>query len=154
MSSFLGYIIAAIISGYFYKEKMSLEKIVNQLRNLLSAEKNVLYAILFGSVVEGRLRYDSDIDVAIRFSTRPDPLELGRLSSLIESVVGRPAHVVDMSRAPPPLRYEIFRTGIVILVRDETLMAEDKARAIMEYLDFKPYYERIVKGMMKVMMDA
>ncbi|GEM_PF-3790860 len=56
-------------------------------------------------------------------------------------------------RLRPP-RYEIFRTGITILVRDETLMAEDKARAIMEYLDFKPYYERMVKGMMRAITNA
>ena len=124
------------------------------MRKALSAESNVIYAILFGSAVEGRLREDSDVDVAVRFSTRPDPLELGRLSSLMESVVGRPVHIVDIGRAPPPLRYEIFRTGVVILVRDETLMAEDKARAIMEYLDFKPYYERMARGMMRAMMDA
>ncbi|MDK2372386.1 MAG: nucleotidyltransferase domain-containing protein [Candidatus Korarchaeota archaeon] len=133
---------------------MSIEKIVIELRRVLSVEDNVIYAILFGSVVEGRMREDSDMDVAIKFFIRPEPLELGRLSSLMESAVGRPVHIVDVDTAPPPLRYEIFRTGITILVRDETLMAEDKARAIMEYLDSKPYYERMVKGMIRAMMNA
>ncbi len=81
---------------------MSVEKIVIELRRVLSVEDNVIYAILFGSAVGGRLREDSDVDVAIKFFVRPEPLELGRLSSLMESAVGRPIHIVDVGTAPPP----------------------------------------------------
>ena len=125
-----------------------------RIKESLSKKPNIVYAILFGSAAEDRLREDSDIDVAIRFSPEPDVMELGEISSLIESVVGRAVHVVNIVKAPPPLRYEIFKNGVLILVRDEGLLAEDKARAIMEYLDFRPHYEKMAKGLMRALGNA
>ncbi|RLG41656.1 MAG: hypothetical protein DRN78_04025 [Thermoproteota archaeon] len=125
-----------------------------RIKESLSKKPNIVYAILFGSAAEDRLREDSDIDVAIRFFPEPDVMELGEISSLIESVVGRAVHVVNIVRAPPPLRYEIFKNGVLILVRDEGLLAEDKARAIMEYLDFRPHYENMAKGLMRALGNA
>ncbi len=100
--------------------------LISRIRKALSKRSHIMYSILFGSAAKGRLREDSDIDIAIRFSSEPDIMELGEISSLIESVVGRAVHVIDIAKAPPPLQYEIFKEGIPIFVRDESKLIEDK----------------------------
>ena len=43
-----------------------------------------------------------------------------------------------LDEAGPGLAYRIFRDGRVVLERDRQAMVERKARAIVEYLDFRP----------------
>ncbi len=125
-----------------------------KLSEVLLREDNVIYAILFGSAARGEMREDSDIDLALKFYRKPDLMELGRLASELESEIGIPVHPVDLDEAPLPLRYEIFREGIIVVVRDETQLADDKAKTIMEFLDFKYHYDIMARGMIKAIRDA
>ncbi len=133
---------------------MKLSELREKLNRALIKEENVIYAILFGSAVRSELRRDSDIDLALKFRRKPDLMELGRLASKLESEIGMPVHPVDLDRAPPPLRYEIFRGGVVVLAKDEVQLLEDKTRAIMEFLDFKYHYEMMARGMVRSIRDA
>jgi len=133
---------------------MELIELKEKLNRVLLGESNVIYAILFGSAARGEMRKDSDVDLALKLHRKPDLMELGRLASELESEIEMPVYPVDLDDAPPPLRYEIFKEGIVVLVRDETQLAEDKARAIMEFLDFKYHYDIMAKGMMEAIRGA
>jgi len=133
---------------------VELTELKERLKRVLLREGNVIYAVLFGSAARGEMREDSDVDLAVKFRMKPDLVELGRLSAELESEVGFPVHIVDLDDAPPPLRYEIFKEGVVVMVRDETLLAEDKARAIMEFLDFKYHYDAMANGMFEAIKRA
>ena len=121
------------------------------LREVLDREPDLLYAVVFGSAARGESRSDSDVDVAIelRSGAARDVNVIGRLTARLESAAGRPIDLVLMDEAPPPLAYRVFRDGHVLIERDHAALVTRKARAIVEYLDWKPVEERCASGVLR-----
>ncbi len=115
----------------------------------------MLYAIAFGSRVEGRGRRGSDLDIGIRYSTSGiDPYELGSLASRLTAATGIDVHLVDLAGAPASLRYVAFSKGVPILVRDRRALVNDIARAVDEYLDIQPMQRRVSEGIRRALLNA
>ena len=117
-------------------------------RRLLTEDQRVLYALVFGSTARGTTHAGSDLDVAIELaaSERLGPGELGDLISSLERASGRPVDLVLLGEAPPAVAYRVFRDGQLLVVKDRRAFVERKARAILEYLDFKPVEELAARG--------
>lgn len=124
---------------------------IDELRRVLGPEQDVTYALLFGSGGRDALRPTSDVDIALemRPGTPRDTGTLGRLAGRLESAVGRKVDLVLMDEASSPLAYRIFRDGRVIVERDHSALVGRKARAILEYLDFKLIEERCADGVLR-----
>jgi len=126
--------------------------VVDDVRAILQRDPRIAYAILFGSTARGTLRSDSDLDVAIglahdaTFTTR----ELGALISDLEAAAARPVDLVLLDGAAPALAFRIFRDGRILLMNDRQRFVARKARAIVEYLDFRPIEERCTRGVLSV----
>ena len=121
---------------------------MEELRQVLEKETRLAYALLFGSRARGSAHAASDFDVAVGLmpGTQLDPHELGALVSSLEQAAGRTIDLVLLDEAPPAVAYRVFRDGQVILERDHSALVERKARAILEYLDFRPLEEIAVRG--------
>jgi predicted nucleotidyltransferase len=124
---------------------------LDDLRRVLEAEGDVAYALVFGSTVRGALHPGSDVDVAVelRQGASRDVHTLGRLAARLESAAGRAVDLLLLDEVPPPVGYRAFRDGRVLIERDHAALVERKARAILEYLDFKPVEERCVAGVLR-----
>jgi len=113
--------------------------VFDEVAEVLRRDRRIQYALVFGSFARGTNHAGSDLDVAIGGLTEPmDALALGDLISRLESATRRTVDLVSLDEAPPGLAYRVFRDGIVILERDSKIMAARKARAILDYLDWKP----------------
>jgi predicted nucleotidyltransferase len=125
--------------------------VVEALRRALCDEPGVAYALLFGSTARGTNHVHSDVDVAIGTSGNApfDTFELGRLTSSLEAAVARPVHLVLLDDAPPGLAYRVFREGTPITVRDRAAFRHRLARAILEYLDFKPVEDLFTRAVLR-----
>jgi predicted nucleotidyltransferase len=110
---------------------------------VLEADTRIAYAILFGS--RGREsahgRSDTDLGIGLVPGARLSVVELGDLLSRLETAAGGPVDLVLLDEAGPGLAYRAFRDGRVILERDRRALVARKARAILEYLDFRPVEE-------------
>ena len=117
-------------------------------RRVLERDSRIAYALLFGSGARGTTHWRSDIDIAIglRADTSLTTRELGALVSDLEAAAGRSVDLVELERAPAPLAYRIFRDGMILFSRDRRALADRKARAIFEYLDFKPVEELLARS--------
>lgn len=125
--------------------------LVDALRHVLEEEPAIAYALVFGSGARGRLRPSSDVDVAIGCH-HGQPMEshaIGLLAARLEAAAGRPVDLVLIDEASSPLAYRIFREGLVVLDRDHRALAARKARAILDYLDFKPAETRCAEGVLR-----
>ncbi|MBI2162343.1 MAG: nucleotidyltransferase domain-containing protein [Candidatus Rokubacteria bacterium] len=124
---------------------------LDELRRALEEDQSIAYALLFGSRARGRVGPMSDVDVAVELRPGPprDTATLGRLAARLEAAAGRRVDLVLMETAPPPLAYRIFRDGRVLLDRDHAALVRRKARAILEYLDFKPIEDRCAEGVLR-----
>lgn len=118
------------------------------LRAALETEPRITYALIFGSVARGSAHAGSDLDVAIGLRPGPPlaPLEIGAIVSALESATRRDVDLVLLDEAPPGLAYRIFRDGRVVYERDRAAFVERKARAIFEYLDYRPFEEIFTRG--------
>jgi len=107
---------------------------------VLEADPRIAYAILFGSRGRGSAHDRSDVDLAVGLArgARPSVIELGDLLSRLETAAGGPVDVVLLDEAGPAVAYRVFRDGRVLFERDRAAFVERKARAILEYLDFRP----------------
>jgi predicted nucleotidyltransferase len=123
---------------------------LDALRGALEGDQRIAYALVFGSRARGRSHAESDVDVALGLADgmRPTALELGEIGSRLEAAVGRPVDLVLLDEAPPGLAYRVFRDGQIILERDRRALVDRKARAILEYLDFRPIEELLARGVL------
>lgn len=119
---------------------------LDAIAHVLRQEPRIAYALVFGSRARGDARPDSDLDLAVGASAGFDARELGDLIGRLESASGLTVDLILLDEAPPPLAYRVFRDGRVILERDRAALVARKARAVLEYLDFKPIEDLCAAG--------
>jgi predicted nucleotidyltransferase len=125
---------------------------IEGLRTVLDADPRIAYAVAFGSSATGSAHASSDVDVAIGLveGRHLDVLDLGALTARLEAAAGRPVDLILLDEAPPGLAYRVFRDGHAIVTRDPHALARRRARAILEYLDFRPIEELFTRGVLAV----
>jgi predicted nucleotidyltransferase len=121
---------------------------MDALRRVLERDARILYALLFGSGARDTMHAASDLDVAVGLQpgTTLGTREIGALVSDLEQAAGRSIDLVILEDAPPAVAYRVFRDGIILVERDHRALADRKARAILEYLDFRPLEEMAIRG--------
>jgi predicted nucleotidyltransferase len=91
---------------------------------------------------------DADVAVGLAAGVSLDARETGALVADLERAAGRTVDLVFLHEAPPALAYRIFRDGLTLVERDHRAFADRKARAILEYLDFRPIEDLAVQGVL------
>lgn len=107
------------------------------MREVLASFPAVRFATVFGSQARGRERAGSDIDIGLLLD--PDTPEL-RVK--IEAELGRAAKrevdLVFLDSAPPLLRFEIARDGVLLVARDRNDWVDFRTRAMLDWWDWAP----------------
>jgi hypothetical protein len=75
--------------------------------------------------------------------------DVGDLISRLEAAARGPVDLVLLDEANPGLAYRIFRDGRVILEKDRAALVARRARAILEYLDYKPIEEIFTRAVLE-----
>ena len=121
------------------------------LRTALAGDTRIAYALLFGSGARATAHAGSDLDVALAFRAgiTADTRALGELVTVLERASGgRRVDLLLIDEAPPPVAYRVFRDGVVLLENDHQALSARKARAILEYLDFRPFEQLAARGVL------
>ena len=91
----------------------------------------IVYAIVFGSAVEGRyVEGESDVDIAVKLKRIDKSGVYGFLKSFIGDLNLDNVDVVVVNLAPFSLVFDILSRGRVIFCKDEDELFEDRLRAI------------------------
>lgn len=125
------------------------EKIIKEIRKTLEKRSEVCFAYLFGSFT--RYNLVRDIDVAVWVKEGINPLEYTiKLSEELEKKTRLPIDVIILNAAPVTLRYNVFREGQLILIRDECRDTHDQALIVttLEYADLREKY-RVLSRLVK-----
>ncbi|HVT15447.1 MAG TPA: nucleotidyltransferase domain-containing protein [Thermoanaerobaculia bacterium] len=111
--------------------------LLDQMRDVLASVPAVRFATVFGSQARGQERAGSDIDIGLLLD--PDTPEL-RVK--IEAELGRAAKrqvdLVFLDSAPPLLRFEIARDGVLLVARDRNDWVDFRTRAMLDWWDWAP----------------
>ena len=109
---------------------------VDNLTRLLKDLPNVRLAVLFGSTTSDTTGPDSDIDIGVSLERGADTSPSLRVA--LERASGRPVDLVWLDEAPPLLRFEIARSGRVLVEREPHTWATFRAHAMIDWWDWAP----------------
>jgi hypothetical protein len=121
--------------------RVDVSAVEQTLRAVLWPREDVELAVLFGSAAHAPTEAN-DVDLGVRWRG-PAPDDRDALLAGIERAVGLPLDVVDLDAAPPQLRFEIARNGIVIAERDAGAWSAFRGKAFLDWWDFRPLASRI-----------
>jgi predicted nucleotidyltransferase len=109
----------------------------------LSVQPGINLAILFGSLVTGEGRLESDLDLAVDAGRRLTASEKIELITELAVRIGRPIDLVDIQAVGEPLLGQILRHGKRILGSDMNY-ANLITKHIFNQADLMPYRNRIL----------
>jgi predicted nucleotidyltransferase len=122
--------------------QLNREDMADRVANVLEREPGLKLAILYGSAAAGRMRQDSDVDVAVLFD---NPLNLEQkmdLVSRLEMKLRRDVDLVDLFNLSGTILKQILCKGQVLLKNDAVALAELYRRMIYNQTDMMPYVTR------------
>lgn len=110
---------------------------VSSLREFLSHDENVLFALLFGSYASGRQTPKSDIDLAVYFLCPPSGLGVLDLLNRLSSLSPVDVDLIVLNTASPFLRHQVLRYGRPLVVKDRVLYRVFREKTMSEYDEYK-----------------
>ena len=118
------------------------EALIEALKRTAASLPDVDVLALFGSRATASARTESDVDLAIALRDRGTEAR-----RLVEVAFARATlHRVDvvfLDKAPPQLRFEIARSGVLLFERAPGAWARERARAMLDWWDWAPMARRL-----------
>lgn len=107
---------------------------MERLTAVFAEDPRVVFAVLFGSSVDGTIRRGSDVDVGVLLLPAPSPIEF--FDFYVQTTAKLPdvaeLDLIDLSRAGSVLAFEAL-CGRRLIVRDAEAVAAFASRVAREY---------------------
>lgn len=111
----------------------------------LSHEPGLQVAVLYGTAAAGKLRPDSDIDLAVLYDR---PLSVENRLTLLEQLDKRlsmPVDLVDLSQVSGVILREILCRGKVLIKKNPQIFVQLIQRLVYNQEDVMPYYRAALR---------
>ncbi len=115
----------------------------DRLRGVLARFPDLVLAILFGSVAQGRQRSDSDLDIGVAADNELTAADKTAIIEALAESTGRAIDLIDLKVVAEPLLGQIVRHGRRIL-GDDGAYGRLISRHLFEQADFMPYRSRVL----------
>ena len=120
----------------------------------VSARSEIQAAYLFGSTATGRVRPDSDIDIAVLLTRAPDAKRALDYRLKLMTDLGAAFHrpdvdVVVLNEAPLLLAHRVLSTGTLVFARSAAARVRFQVRIAAMYADLVPMYETRIRYLKK-----
>ena len=126
---------------------------------MVSRRREIQATYLFGSTVTGRVRPDSDVDVAVLL-TRPAGAKrsvdyrLKLMADLGAALHRSDVDVVILNDAPPLLAHRVLSRGVLVFERSASARVRFQVRTAALYNDLVPMYETQIRYLEKHAREA
>jgi len=112
--------------------------LIKKIIEYFGLQDNVAFAYLFGSYAEGKMRTESDIDIAAYVIDLKEEEYLKfklKYKNELENIFKIPVDLILMNSAPPLLNHEIFKNGIILKNDNPSLLSQFRVKNFYFYLD-------------------
>ena len=127
--------------------------IIEKCKDILMEYENIIFAYIFGSYVQGKIRTDSDIDIAIYLEKKIDAGTYLEIKMSLTEACKREIDLIILNDATPLLKHEIYKNNILLFTRDKAVETSYKVKILFEYNDIKRYldlsYDRTIDRLKK-----
>lgn len=124
---------------------MDKETIIKKAAAALKDEQEVLFAYLYGSVVDRKTHIASDIDIGVflRPTTVKNMLNTeAKLDSKLATIMNsKKTDLVIINKAPLVIQFNIITSGEVAFSRAEETRIEFETETLYRYFDLKPFLD-------------
>ncbi|MHA1652539.1 MAG: type VII toxin-antitoxin system MntA family adenylyltransferase antitoxin [Candidatus Thorarchaeota archaeon] len=128
---------------------MGRQETVERLSEMLTEEREVVFAYLYGSFMESGAR-DIDIAIYVDEGLVDDALRYQlRLSTKIEMAVRFPVDVLILNHAPMRLQYQAIK-GRLLICKDNEMRLGFVEQLLIDYLDYRPLEEQMIEGILSL----
>jgi predicted nucleotidyltransferase len=133
---------AALPSQCDVMEERDADPLLRAVANAAESLPEIQAAFLFGSQASGRVRADSDVDIAILIDGTSASVDARtRLRRVIEALAAHVAadrlDVVILNDAPPALAFQVLKGGKLAFERDRTALHRFRVRTYARHSDFE-----------------
>ena len=119
-----------------------IQQIPARVREILLTESGLKLAILYGSAVGGRMRGDSDVDVAVLFDRPLDAEQKMTLTSSLEAGLSRSVDLVDLFSLNGTILKQVLCKGQVLIRKNAGDFPFLLRRMTYNQADMMPYVSR------------
>ena len=119
-------------------------KLLTDLRELLSRQNDIRLSIVHGSVADGRETAESDLDIAVLADRPLTPERKIALIDALADISGRPIDLIDLCTAGEPLLGRILQQGTRLTGSNST-WATLVSKHLFDAADFLPYRNRMLR---------
>ncbi len=117
-------------------------EVIKRIKSILNDVPGLQLAILYGSAVTGRMRKDSDVDIALLFDRPMSAQKKMELISHVESELRRDVDLADLYALTGTILKQILRKGHVLVQSKPGVLAGLVQRMIYNQADMMPYITR------------
>lgn len=106
---------------------------------------DIQVCLVYGSAAAGRLRRDSDLDVAVAAHSK---LGLEKRMSIQEALargLGVEVDVLDLHTVSGVILHQALTTGVLVFARDHELYGDLISKMLFNQADMMPYVRRMMK---------
>lgn len=122
---------------------------IKRCKDILIKYENIIFAYIFGSYVQGKMRPDSDIDIAIYSEKKIDSETYLEIKMDLTDACKTEIDLIILNDANPLLKHEIYKNNILLFTKDNDLETSYKIKTLFEYNDVKRYldltYDRTIE---------
>lgn len=115
--------------------------IIKKCKSILMDYEDIIFAYIFGSYVQGKMRADSDIDIAIYLEKKIDIETYLEIKMHLSEACKREVDLIVLNDATPLLKYQIYKNNILLFTRNRTIETSYKVKTLFEYSDMKRYLD-------------
>ncbi len=126
-----------------------LKDIAGALKEYFKDKEEILLAFIFGSAVGDRLTKESDVDIAVLFSSMPAFSEVLKITDSVSEAVGREVDIVVLNNSSPVIRMQVLKNGKLIKSKDNVIYNNFFVRTVKEYDDLKYIRKEAEENMLK-----
>ncbi|MDA3806699.1 MAG: nucleotidyltransferase domain-containing protein [Thiomicrorhabdus sp.] len=113
-----------------------------RIAELLSVERGLELAIIFGSAAAHNMRIDSDVDIALLFNCPLSAKRKMEITERLELELLRDVDLVDMSKLSGTILQQTLCKGHVLIQKDAGVLADQVKKMIYNQTDMMPYVTR------------
>lgn len=126
-----------------------LAELTGRITKELCGDAGLEVVIVHGSQVSGKVRADSDVDIAVLYDA---PMNLEQRFSLLarlEKVLGKPVDLVDLFSLHGTILKKVLTKGRVLFGQGSEMHAQLLRRMVFNQEDMMPYYNRAIAERLK-----
>lgn len=125
-----------------------------ELRQFFAAQPNVRLAVLFGSHARGvAVHRGSDLDLGILLQDSSHEAKQA-IEHALYGAIRANLDIVYLDTAPPLLRFEIARDGVVLRERTPGEWTDFKVRAMRDWWDWAPSARRLYRAAIRDLKEG